>query len=103
MAGAFGLGDFADFGEGGVGVFGEEVEGFLGDAGHGLVLAVAVGDEAEVVTIPDEGFGVVHEAVADDGVAADDEEVEEDEDYADDGDEGEGVHHDAAGGDDFEK
>lgn len=84
-------------------VFHEEIEGFLGDSGHRFILAVAEGDEAEVVAFADHGFRGVHEAVADDGVSADGEEVDEDEDDADDGDEGEWVHHDAAGDDDFEE
>lgn len=96
LAGAFGLGDFADFLLVRGGVFGEEVEGLLGDAGDGFAATVGIGDEAEVVALANHGLGIVHELIGNHGASSQGEEVEEDEHGGDDREDAEGDHDPAA-------
>ncbi len=103
LAGAFRLGDFADFAEGCARIFCKEIESLLRHASHGFVLAVTEGDETEVVAAADHGLGVVHESIADHCVAPYRYKIEKDEHHADHGDQGKGEHHYPACGNDFEK
>lgn len=101
LAGAFCFSNLADFVDIGVRVFGGEVEGFLGEAGDEFAAAVAVAEEGIEVAFAQHGFSGVHEAVGDNGAAADGEGVEDDENEGDEGEGGEGKHHDSAVSDDF--
>lgn len=80
LAVALGFGYVTDLGLAGVGVFGEEIEGLLGDSCDGLAAAVAIGDEAKVVALADHGLGGVHELIRHHGAASQGEEVKKDED-----------------------